>query len=84
MFRRSVLIVAFVFCVPILWSAFVDQSVSLETAGIRFVIAVPVAAALVGLVRLAARTPEPEPGSENDAGLGDGPAHGPFGETTAS
>ncbi len=67
MFRRSVLIVAFVFCVPILWSAFVDQSVSLETAGIRFVIAVPVAAALVGLVRFAARTPEPEEGAEANA-----------------
>lgn len=61
MFRRSVLIVAFLICVPVLWSALVDQSVSLEAAGIRFLIALPVAAVLVGLVRLATRAPEPSP-----------------------
>jgi len=66
MFRRSVLIVAFVICIPILWSALVDGSVSLEAVGIRFLIALPVAAVLVGLVRLATRAPAPD-ASETDA-----------------
>lgn len=51
MFRRSVLIVAFLICAPVLWGALVDGSVTLESAGIRFLIALPVAAILVGLVR---------------------------------
>lgn len=67
MFRRSVLIVAFLICVPILWSALVDGSVSLESAGIRFLIALPVAAVLVGLVRLATRAPEAKTGAADDA-----------------
>lgn len=67
MFRRSVLIVAFLICVPILWSALVDGSVSLESAGIRFLIALPVAAVLVGLVRLATRAPETKTASGDDA-----------------
>lgn len=54
MFRRSVLILAFLICVPVLWSALVDGSVTLESAGIRFLIALPVAAALLALVRFAA------------------------------
>ncbi len=53
MFRRSVLIVAFLFCAPVLWAALVDGSVTLESAGIRFLIALPVAGILVGLVRYA-------------------------------
>lgn len=72
MLNRTVLIVAFLICVPILWSALVDQSVSLEAAGIRFLIALPVAAILVSLVRWAMRTPEvpEEEGPEDDAGFG--------------
>jgi hypothetical protein len=62
-----VLIVAFLICVPILWSALVDGSVSLESAGIRFRIALPVAAVLVGLVRLATRAPEAKTGATDDA-----------------
>lgn len=58
MFHRSVLIVAFLICAPILWSAVVDESVTLESAGIRFLVALPVAGILVGLVRLAARPTE--------------------------
>lgn len=74
MFRRSVLIVAFVMSLPVLWAALVDESVSLETAGLRFLIALPVAAILVALVRWAA-TPAAEPDSqepvdENDAAAG--------------
>jgi hypothetical protein len=62
-----VLIVAFLICVPILWSALVDGSVSLESAGTRFLIALPVAAVLVGLVRLATRAPEAKTGAADDA-----------------
>lgn len=61
MFRRSVLIVAFVFCAPVLWSALVDGSITLESAGIRFLIALPVAAVLVALVRAASTHREPDP-----------------------
>ena len=55
MFRGSVLLVAFVFSAPVLWRALVTQSVGLDTAVIRFLIAIPVAALLVGGVRLAGR-----------------------------
>lgn len=65
MFRRSVLIIAFIICIPILWAALVEESVPLEDAGIRYLIAVPVAALLLGLVRLAARTSEPESDSDS-------------------
>ena len=57
MFRRSVLIAAFLFCVPVLWSALVDQTMTWESVGVRFLIALPVAAVLLALVRLAAREP---------------------------
>lgn len=67
MFRRSVLIVAFLICTPILWSALVDGSVSLEAAGIRFLIALPVAAVLLGLVRLATHRSESSPGGDDPA-----------------
>jgi hypothetical protein len=55
MLRGSVLLVALLFSAPVLWQAVVDQSVGLDTAVIRFLIAVPVAALLVGGVRLASR-----------------------------
>lgn len=67
MFRRSVLIIAFIICIPILWAALVEESVPLEDAGIRYLIAVPVAALLLGLVRLAARTSETESDSDSDS-----------------
>lgn len=65
MFRRSVLIVASVFCAPVLWSALVDGSVTWESAGIRFLIALPVAGILVALVRLASARKEPERPHDN-------------------
>lgn len=68
MFRRSVLIVAFVICLPVLWEALVDQSVTLDAAGIRFLIALPVAAILVGVVRLAARPARDDKDDSADAG----------------
>jgi hypothetical protein len=53
MFRGSVLLCALLFSLPTLWQALVDQTISVETAVIRFLIAVPVAAVLLALVRTA-------------------------------
>lgn len=64
MFRRSVLIAAFVFCLPVLWSALVDQTMTWESVGIRFLIALPLASVLLALVRLAAREPAPAASDE--------------------
>ncbi|MEO7125123.1 MAG: hypothetical protein ABI382_04750 [Nakamurella sp.] len=78
MLQRSVLIIAFLICLPILWSALVDQSVSLEAAGVRFLIALPVAAFLVGLVRIATRAPHADEdlnAADADAPHTDGTSH---------
>jgi hypothetical protein len=40
-----------------MWQALVDQTISVETALVRFLIAVPVAAILLGLVRSAMDKP---------------------------
>jgi hypothetical protein len=53
MFRGSVLLCALLFSAPTLWQALVDQTTSVETAAIHFLVAVPVAAVLIALVRLA-------------------------------
>lgn len=58
MLRPSTLLLALAISSPILWQALVDGSVSVDAALVRFVIAVPVAALLLGLVRLAARRPD--------------------------
>lgn len=55
MLRGSVLLLALLFSAPVIWQAAVEQTVGIDTAIIRFLIAVPVAAILVGGVRLAAR-----------------------------
>jgi hypothetical protein len=55
MFRGSVLVCALLFSAPTLWQALVDQSISVEAAVVRFLIAIPVAAVLLGLVRMAMR-----------------------------
>lgn len=65
MFRRSVLIVAFLFSAPVLWSALVDGTVTVESAGIRFLIALPVAAVLVALVRVASAHRDPDRSDED-------------------
>lgn len=59
MFRGSVLLCALLFAAPSLWAALVDQSISVDSAVIRFLIAIPVAALLLGLVRAAMRKPPP-------------------------
>jgi hypothetical protein len=61
MLRGSVLLCALVFAAPSLWAALVDQSISVDAAVIRFLIAIPVAAILLGLVRTAMRRPPPDP-----------------------
>jgi len=55
MFRGSVLVCALLFSAPTLWQALVDQSISVDAALVRFLIAIPVAAVLLGLVRAAMR-----------------------------
>jgi hypothetical protein len=59
MLRGSVLFVALLFTAPVLWHALVTQTVGLDTAVVRFLIAVPVAAVLVGGVRIASRRRDP-------------------------
>ena len=54
MLRGSVLLLAFVISLPVMWQAFVSQTIGVDAALMRFVLAVPVAAILLGLVRLAA------------------------------
>lgn len=73
MFRRSVLICALVFCAPLLWTAVFHENVPLTTVGLRFLIAIPVAAVLVALVRFAA-TPND---SENEGEVQEGSVPGP-------
>jgi hypothetical protein len=57
MFRGSVLLCALLFAAPTMWQALDDQTISVETALVRFLIAVPVAAILLGLVRSAMDKP---------------------------
>lgn len=66
MFRGSVLLCALLFAAPTLWQALVDQTISVETALIRFLIAVPVAAILLGLVRSAMDKPSAERPSSHE------------------
>jgi len=75
MFRGSVLVCALLFSAPTLWQALVDQSISVDAALVRFLIAIPVAAVLLGLVRTAMhkqpvrrdppRSRQPSTGSES-------------------
>lgn len=55
MLRGSVLLAALLFSAPTLWQAFVQQDISVDTAIVRFLVALPVAAVLIGAVRLATR-----------------------------
>jgi hypothetical protein len=55
MFRGSVLACAALFCLPSMWQSTVMQAITVDTLMIRFVIAVPLSAVLLGLVRLAMR-----------------------------
>jgi hypothetical protein len=56
-FRGSVLLFALLFNARVVWQALGEQSVSLQTATIHFLITVPVVALLFGLFRVATRRP---------------------------
>ena len=66
MFRRSVLIIALLFCLPTLWEALIPQTTTWEDVGIRFLIALPVAGILVSLVRFASH-PQEETDNDDDS-----------------
>jgi K+-sensing histidine kinase KdpD len=63
MFRGSVLALALIFSAPTIWQALADQTISVQAAIIRFLIAVPIAAVLLGLVRLSMRRERTTPRS---------------------
>lgn len=71
MLRGSVLVCATLFCLPTLWQLLVAQSIPLETAMVRFLIAVPVSAVLLALVRAAMRH-RADPPAESDSHGGAG------------
>jgi hypothetical protein len=54
MFRPSTLVVALLLAAPVLWQGFTDPQADTVAVLLRFLIALPVAAVLLGLVRLAA------------------------------
>jgi hypothetical protein len=54
MLRGSVLLVALLFSAPIIWQALIDHTVGVDTAIVRFLVAIPVAALLLALIRAAA------------------------------
>ncbi|HEU5270953.1 MAG TPA: hypothetical protein VFU36_13595 [Jatrophihabitans sp.] len=56
MFKPSVLVLAVLLSSTALWSAFVDGSLDVTTALIRFLIAVPVAAVMVFAFNLVLRS----------------------------
>jgi hypothetical protein len=51
-FKASVLLLALVLCIPALWSATVTGHMSMTTALIRYLIAMPAAAIMIGAFRL--------------------------------
>jgi hypothetical protein len=53
MFRGSVLALALLLSAPTLWAALGPQTISVESALVRFLITVPIVAALLGLMRSA-------------------------------
>jgi hypothetical protein len=61
MLRGSVLLCALLLNGHTIWLALADQSVSLESATIHFLITVPIVAVLFGLVRMATSRPRRRP-----------------------
>jgi hypothetical protein len=59
MFKPSVLVLALLLSSTALWSAFVDGSMSVTTALIRFLIAVPVSALMIHAFNLVVRSNAP-------------------------
>lgn len=54
MFRPAVLVLALILSASTLWSAFADGSIDITSALIRFLIAIPVAWAMLQVLTLAA------------------------------
>jgi hypothetical protein len=52
-FRWSTILLALLLSAHVLWQGFIAQTIPAESAVIRFLLAVPVAAILLGLVRAA-------------------------------
>jgi hypothetical protein len=67
-FRGSVLLFALLFNARIVWQALGEQTVSLQTATIHFLITVPVVAVLFGLFRMATRRPRTGPQRPGQSG----------------
>jgi hypothetical protein len=61
MFRPSVLMLALVLSASTLWSAFAGGSIDITTALIRFLIAVPVAWAMLRVLRAVTAGYQPRP-----------------------
>lgn len=53
MLRGSVLLVALFTAAPTIWAALKDQTLPVQTAMVHFLIAVPIVAVLLGLMRTA-------------------------------
>jgi hypothetical protein len=53
MFRWSTIMLALCLSAPVLWKALMDQTVPVDTAVVRFLLALPVAAVLLALFRAA-------------------------------
>jgi small neutral amino acid transporter SnatA (MarC family) len=59
MFRASVLSLAVLLSAPTIWAALGAQTISVQTALMRFLITVPIAAVLLALVRTAGKRNRP-------------------------
>ena len=75
MFRASVLVVALLCTAPTIWAALAKQTVPVDAALLHFLIAVPIVAVLLGLVRAAferkppAATPPAKQVDRQDGGV---------------
>lgn len=65
MVRPAALLLALAFTAPTIWDALVNQTVDVQTMLVHFLIAVPVAALLLGLVQLAAKRAPTEQESDS-------------------
>ncbi len=77
MLRPSVLVLALILSASTLWSAFADGSIDITSALIRFLIAVPVAWAMLQVLAMATadrtgRSGAARPGSERASVTADG------------
>ncbi|WP_375490410.1 hypothetical protein [uncultured Jatrophihabitans sp.] len=59
MLRWSVLLGALLVTAPTIWAAFGAQTISVSSALVHYLVAVPIVAVLLALVRLAARPAAP-------------------------